>query len=246
MTIMLSSNEIKHINALKIKKYRNKYDEFIAEGKKVIQELIQNGFNCKKIYLSESNLHTFDFLNNTEHKTISEAEFKKISNQKSPSNSLAIFEKPKYHLPDKIDNWIIALDDIQDPGNLGTIIRIADWFGIETIVCSDNCVDAFNSKTIQASMASIANVKIIETDLESFFKNNASISVFGATLHGENYNTINFPQKGILLIGNEGKGINQTLYPFIHQAITIPKLGKAESLNAAIATSLLIAKIKLI
>ncbi len=241
---MLSINEIKHINALKIKKYRNKYNEFIAEGKKVITELIQNQFICKQLYIDEIHQNKLEFPDNINIKTIQEADFKKISNQKNPSNILAIFEKPTQKTIQKIDNWLIALDNIQDPGNLGTIIRIADWFGIDTIVCSEGCVDAYNSKTIQASMASIANVKIIETDLIDFFRQHSKTPIFGATLNGTNYNAIDFPKQGILLIGNEGNGIQEDLYPYIHQKITIPKFGKAESLNAAIATSIIIAKIK--
>jgi len=241
---MLSINEVKHVNALKIKKYRNKYNEFIAEGKKVITELIQNQFICKQLYMDSTIDDSIGFPENIKKKIISESDFKKISGQKNPSNILGIFEKPPQDELKTIDNWVIALDNIQDPGNLGTIIRIADWFGVAHIICSENCVDAYNSKTIQASMASIANIKIIETDLVSFIKQHSTAPVFGAVLNGKNYNKIEYPKKGILLIGNEGNGICEQLLPLIHQAITIPKIGKAESLNAAIATGLLIARIK--
>ncbi len=241
---MLSINEVKHINSLKIKKYRNKYNEFIAEGKKVIIELIQNQFICKQLYIDETLHNNLDLPDNIHIKTIHEADFKKISNQKNPSNILAIFEKPHQKTIQKIDNWLIALDNIQDPGNLGTIIRIADWFGIDTIVCSEDCVDVYNSKTIQASMASIANINIIETDLAEFIKQHPNIPIFGAILDGKDYNQIQYPEKGILLIGNEGKGIQTELLKTITQTITIPRHGKAESLNAAIATSIIVAKIK--
>jgi TrmH family RNA methyltransferase len=240
---MLSINEVKHINALKVKKYRNKYDEFIAEGKKVIIELIQNQFLCKQLYLSETLHTTINLPADVPKKVILEADFKKISDQKNPANMLAIFAKPPCETIQHIDNWIIALDNIQDPGNLGAIIRIADWFGVSHIVCSGNCVDAFNGKTIQASMASIANVKIVETDLAAFFTQHRHTPVYGATLNGTDYNTITYPPKGILLIGNEGSGISQELFPYIHQQITIPRIGKAESLNAAVAAGVLLARV---
>lgn len=240
---MLSTKEVKHINSLKIKKYRIKYSEFIAEGKKVIIELIQNGLICKKIYTLEP--EKYEFLTDTSIQLITLSELKKISNQANPSSALAIFEIPKATEITNHKDWIIALDSIQDPGNLGTIIRVADWFGIKHIVCSEDCVDAYNPKTVQASMASLASVNIMETDLISFFESNKNWQVYAAMLQGKNIQTQAFPQNGILLIGNEGKGISEKLTQYIHQPITIPKFGQAESLNAAMATSIIIAKIKL-
>jgi TrmH family RNA methyltransferase len=240
---MLSINEVKHINSLKIKKYRNKYSEFIAEGRKVITELIQNGFFCKKIYIANDEI--LDIPNHISVQNITLNELKKISNQTHPSSALAIFEIPIPKIIEEYNNWVIALDNIQDPGNLGTIIRIADWFGIKHIVCSQDCVDAYNPKTVQASMASIANVNVLETDLKQFFDEHKTFEVHAAMLAGTNIQEYKFPKKGILLIGNEGKGINDGLLPYVQQQITIPKLGKAESLNAAIATSIIVAHIKL-
>jgi TrmH family RNA methyltransferase len=240
---MLSNNEIKHINSLKIKKYRNKYSEFIAEGKKVITELIQNGIICKKIYILDND--GFYFPDEINIEVITLQDLKKISNQANPSSHFAIFEIPKIKSIDIIQDWVIALDNIQDPGNLGTIIRIADWFGIKNVICSDNCVDIYNPKTIQASMASIANVNVIETNLIDFFQKHDDVPIMAAMLNGKNIQSIKFPEKGIVLIGNEGKGISVELLEYIDTQITIPKFGKAESLNAAVATSIIIAQIKL-
>jgi len=240
---MLSINEVKHINSLKIKKYRNKYSEFIAEGRKVITELIQNGLFCKKIYIANDDF--LDIPNQISVQNITLNELKKISNQTHPSSALAIFEIPKPKIIEDYNNWIIALDNIQDPGNFGTIIRIADWFGIKHIVCSEDCVDAYNPKTVQASMASIANVNVIEKDLKQFFDEHKTLEVHAAMLAGTNIHEYKFPKEGILLIGNEGKGINDGLLPYVQKQITIPKFGNAESLNAAIATSIIVAQIKL-
>ena len=140
------------------------------------------------------------------------------------------------------DEWILLLDDIQDPGNMGTIIRTCDWFGIKKNICSDGCVDAYNQKVVQASMASVGRIQIIEADLGKIITEN-KLPVYGAVLKGKNYHEQSFVQKGFILIGNEGHGINKTLQEKITFPVTIPKKGKAESLNAAIATALILDKL---
>ncbi|MFN8237430.1 MAG: RNA methyltransferase [Chitinophagales bacterium] len=235
---MLSQLEIKRINALKIKKYRHKYSEFIAEGDKIIKELIDEGLEVVNIYALQNNFAT----NDNRVKIISEATLKKITALTQPHQSLAVFKIPSRPVSIKKHEWVLLLDDIQDPGNMGTIIRTCDWFGIRTIICSDGCVDAFNPKVVQASMASIGRVQVIEEDLEKIIQE-YQLPVYGAVLDGKNYHLQDFSEKGAILIGNEGHGIQERLLSKISYPVTIPKKGKAESLNAAIATALILDKL---
>lgn len=235
---MLSQQDIKHINALKIKKYRTKYAQFIAEGDKIIKELINNGLEVVHIYTTNVAFYP----NVSSVSLISDDILKKISALQHPYHSLAIFKIPSSACHITGNEWIVLLDDIQDPGNMGTIIRTCDWFGIKKIFCSDGCVDAYNPKVVQASMASIGNVQVVETDLLSLISTN-NLPVYGAVLNGKNFRTQTYIEKGFILIGNEGHGIQKTLIDKINYPITIPKIGKAESLNAAIATALILDKI---
>lgn len=234
---MLSQQEIKLINALKIKKYRTKYSQFIAEGDKIIKELIDKGMEVVHIYST----HPEEF-NVKEIKNVSEADLKKVTALQHPNHSLAVFSIPTatFNIDDK--DWIVVLDDIQDPGNMGTIIRTCDWFGVKKIICSEGCVDAYNPKVVQASMASIASVQIQEINLEEILMD-SKLPIYGAVLNGSDYRQQLFNQKGFILIGNEGHGIRQSLQEKINYPITIPKKGSAESLNAAIATALILDKL---
>lgn len=234
---MLSQVEIKHINALKIKKYRTKYSQFIAEGDKIIKELIDKGIEVVNIYT----LHPETFSGQSV-KTVSAEELNKITALQHHYNSLAIFKIPGHQFEIKMDEWILLLDDIQDPGNMGTIIRNCDWFGIQKIICSDGCVDAYNPKVVQASMASVGRVQIMEADLEKII-DSTKLPVYGAVLNGKNYHEQDFSVKGFVLIGNEGHGINKALQEKINYPVTIPRKGQAESLNAAIATALILDKL---
>ena len=234
---MLSQNEIKHINSLKIKKYRTKYSQFIAEGDKIIKELIDKGIEVVNIYT----IHN-DTFNGNPVKIVSGDALNKISALQHHYNSLAVFKIPDSQFEVSDDEWVVLLDDIQDPGNMGTIIRTCDWFGIQKIICSDGCVDAYNPKVVQASMASIGSIQILEADLATTIATN-TLPVYGAVLNGKNYHEQDFTKKGFILIGNEGHGINKKLQEKITYPITIPKKGKAESLNAAIATALILDKL---
>ena len=233
---MLSQAEIKHINALKIKKYRKKYTQFIAEGDKIIKELIEDGLEVVHIdSINESIQHP-------RNKQISEQQLAKITALQHQHNSLAIFQLPNYSLNIKNNEWILMLDDIQDPGNMGTIIRTCDWFGIKKIICSDGCVDAWNPKVVQASMASIGRVQIFEENIDEIISKH-KLPIYGAVLDGKNYREQDYKNCGFILIGNEGHGIRPTLQEKITFPITIPRIGKAESLNAAIATALILDKL---
>ncbi len=238
MHILLSQQEIKHLNALKIKKYRTKYSQFIAEGDKIIKELIDKGMEVVHIYTT----HPEEF-NVKEIKKVSEADLKKISALQHPNQSLAVIAIPTSTFTIDDNEWIVVLDDIQDPGNMGTIIRTCDWFGVKKIICSDGCVDAYNPKVVQASMASVASVQIQEMNLEEVFLK-YKLPIYGAVLNGNDYRQQSFKRKGFVLIGNEGHGIRQSLQEKINFPITIPKKGTAESLNAAIATALILDKLQ--
>ena len=233
---MLSQNEIKHIKSLKIKKYRKKYLEFIAEGDKIIKELIDEGMEVVHIFAINDN---FIY---QKCRIISESDLNKITALQHHHNSFAVFKIPIIDVSINSNEWSLVLDDIQDPGNMGTIIRTCDWFGIKQIFCSDGCVDAYNPKVVQASMASVGRVNVIETDIEQLFMEH-DLPVYGAVLNGENYRVQTYEQKGFILIGNEGHGIRESLQAKITFPITIPKNGKAESLNAGIATALILDKL---
>jgi TrmH family RNA methyltransferase len=169
---MLSQNEIKYVNALKIKKYRHKYCEFIAEGPKLIKDLIQEGLHVKQIFI-DNTLNDDFFSTNKDTKIVPDGDLNKITGLKSAYHAIAIFKIPLFENVHSLNNeWILALDEIQDPGNMGTIIRTADWFGIRRILLSKGCVDPFSPKVVQASMGSIGRIQLIETDLLNEFQKN--------------------------------------------------------------------------
>lgn len=177
---------------------------------------------------------------------ISQTELSKISTLSTPQAFLAIIKIPRSEeLTTKSlkGSFSLALDNIQDPGNLGTIIRTADWFGLKYIICSSDTVDVYNPKVVQASMGSLARVKVIHTDLEGFLKN-TELPIFGALLDGRSVYETNFGNEGILLLGNEGNGINNDLLKLITFPVTIPRFGKAESLNVAISASIFCSEVR--
>ncbi len=242
---MLSKNTIKHIHSLRQVKYRKKLNEFIAEGNTIVKDFIKSNLQIIKIIANEDWIkNNKSLIKGVPFEIVSKNDMSRITFLKNPSEVLAIINKPEFTLPDVEDsqNYILALDKIKDPGNLGTIIRTADWFGIKDIVCSKETVDAFNPKVIQATMGSISRVKVHYYPLKEFLKEaNGKIKVFGATLKGKPIQDIPKAKKGILLIGSEAHGISKELYPYINEEIFIPSAAnsKAESLNAAVATALI-------
>jgi TrmH family RNA methyltransferase len=236
---MLSKNDIKRVNSLKIKKYRSIEGVFIAEGPKIIPEFINAGWKCEFIATTEAHLPIFSDQNQLNIKIIDEEILSKISALQHPQGCLGVFEiKIPSLIPDS-NRWSLVLDGIQDPGNLGTLIRIADWFGMQGIFCSEDTVDIYNPKVIQATMGSAARIPVQYGSLETLFTQNASIPVYGGLLEGTPIQEANMHTPGFLLIGNEGNGIRPHILPFITQAITIPKLGEAESLNAGVAAGIM-------
>ena len=239
---MVSKNQIKLITSLQQKKYRNEHKLFIAEGVKVIQELLQSNFVLEHLFVTEV---IFDEISISKKTLINEADMKRITALSSPSSCLALFKIPN---EPKIDNkgLIVALDDIRDPGNLGTIIRLCDWFGVTQLVCSTETVDVYNPKVIQSTMGSIARVKVNYVDLNKFITE-SSLPVFGTFMDGENIYNEKLPKEGILILGNEANGISISLEKGITNRIAIPRFGdiqQTESLNVATATAIFLSEFR--
>lgn len=239
---MLSKARIKLIQSLNLKKHRSELKLFVVEGKKQVTELLTSNYQVNCIVATPNWADAFaqDIKNNTELIIVSDDDLKKASLLQAPQDVLAIVKIPEKQFSSALINtgFSIFLDGIQDPGNLGTIIRIADWYGIKTIVCSNDCVDVFNPKTIQATMGSFARVDVYYNYLSDILKQN-NLPVYGALMQGESLYQSTIKENGILLIGNEGKGISEELLSYISNPITIPKIGGAESLNAGIATAII-------
>jgi TrmH family RNA methyltransferase len=239
---MVSKSQIKFITSLQQKKYRFEHQMFIAEGVKVIQELLQSNFVLEHLY---ENTSIFENIANHQKSLISEQDMKRISALNSPSSCLAIFKIPNDNVIENL-GLIIALDDIRDPGNLGTIIRLSDWFGVKQILCSPETVDVYNPKVIQATMGSIARVNVSYLDLKSFIAN-TSLPVFGAFMDGAIIYKKKLSADGILIFGNEANGISSELEKFIKNRIAIPRFGyiqQAESLNVATATAIFLSEFR--
>lgn len=241
---MLTKKEIKHIHELRLKKFRKLYSQYIVEGEKMVAEAIQyQSENVSKIYCTNSFIgtHTTIELEKIIDRVviINEMELKSISELKTPHQAVAVVEIT--NLPISANSFYLALDGIQDPGNLGTIIRLADWFGLTEIICSKDCVDVYNNKVIQATMGSVFRVCTHYVDLDEWISDK-KLPVYGALLQGDNIYQTSLKRKGILLVGNEGNGIREEILPKITNPITIPKFGNAESLNVGMATGIILSE----
>lgn len=251
---MISKNQQKYISSLEQKKNRKKDNVFVAEGFKIVGELLQAGYNPKMIVASEEWTNSAPTLpNHTTCITVTEEELRKTSFLQHPQQVLGVFEIPSgTDIPDT--EWVknhlcIALDGVQDPGNLGTIIRIADWFGIDTIICSHTTADAYSPKVVQATMGSISRVKVIYTNLVEYLKGlDKNIPVYGTLLDGENIYTKQLTTNGIIVMGNEGNGISPDVRELVNNRLLIPSYPPerptAESLNVAIATAITVAEFR--
>ena len=231
---MITKNQIKFIKSLSLKKKRIKEQLFIAEGEKVVSELIRSDFEIKNIYATKE-----WEVSNDNITQISNAELQKISNLKSPNKVLAVVQF-KNHKIIKHDGITLVLDKINDPGNLGTIIRICDWFGVKQIICSKNTVDIFNPKVVQSAMGSAFRVKVNYTDLVNYLSD-ITTPIYGAFMDGENLKEVKIPKSAHLVMGNEANGISAEINKLITDKVAIKNIGKsAESLNVAVATSILL------
>jgi RNA methyltransferase, TrmH family len=246
---MLSKNKIKEFSQLHQKKHRDEQGVFIAEGNKLIADLL-SVFKCKTIIAMDDWLFANKKIVAEEVFCVSEEELKKVSLLKTPQQVFAIFERQNYTFDKKLleKSLSIALDDIQDPGNLGTILRIADWFGIENIFCSKHCADVYNPKTVQATMGAIARVKVFQVDLPLFLQDMKELPIYGTFLDGENMYSEQLTPNGIIVMGNEGNGISEAVEPFIKKRLFIPNFPldrvTSESLNVGVATAVICAEFR--
>lgn len=235
---MVSKNEVKYIQSLYQKKTRMAEQVFVAEGPKLVEELLQSRFAVQALYATAGWLQGHGPLPNA--REVSEAELARISHLQTPNQVLALVKQ--YH-PQQPPVWkgrlTLVADGIQDPGNWGTILRIADWFGVTQVVASEDTVDLYNPKVIQSTMGSITRVQVWYQSLPELLQQ-SPVPVYGALLQGEAVNKKGVIKEGLLVIGNESKGIREPLLPLIQHALTIPRIGGAESLNAAVATGILL------
>lgn len=240
----LSKNKIKFIHSLELKKNRKESNLFVAEGNKLVNDNL-SFMKCECLVAMPEWYDQNPHARAEEMITASKEELKKVSFLKTPQEVLGVFRQPEYllNLSDLKEKLTIVLDSVQDPGNLGTIIRLADWFGIENIVCSNETVDCYNPKTVQATMGAIARIKIHYTPLVPFFQEMKDINIYGTFLEGENIYNEELTQQGLIVMGNEGNGISHELRPYINKELHIPSYpaGRptSESLNVAIATAII-------
>jgi len=236
----ISNNQKKLILSLRQKKYRQKHNLFVVEGVKVVKEFLMSKFEVYQIFATED--YTLDIPNIIR---VSDADLKKMSQLKSPNKVVALFKIP---VQEKINNrgLIVALDELNDPGNLGTIIRLCDWFGVKDLVCSSNTVDCFNAKVVQSSMGSLTRVNIHYTDLTQFLSSSIK-QVYVADMFGENIYNTTLPKDAILVMGNEANGISKEVFNCATHKIAIPRFGDAqltESLNVATATAIVLSEFR--
>lgn len=234
---MISNSQIKIIKSLRQKKYRIQHSQFVAEGDKTIIELIQANYKTISLYSVNTTIGSYE----NEVNELTQAELCKISNLSNPKNSLAVFAIPETAKID-FDKLIVGLDNISDPGNLGTIIRLCDWFGIKDLICSLDTVDCYNPKVVQASMGSLSRVNINYMDIENVIEQK-NIPVYGTYMKGNSIYKEALIQKGIILFGNEANGISLKLSKLINHKISIPRFGnlqKTESLNVANAMAIIL------
>lgn len=247
---MISKTHTKYIQSLQHKKFRDEAKLFIAEGPKVVMDLLASWkFNCKELFVLKdwynANIKLLTNYSDISITVVEDFELDKVSALSTAHSVLAIFEKRKeeinFNLKDRIT---LALDTIQDPGNLGTIIRIADWFGITDIVCSIGCADMYNPKVVQSTMGSLGRVNVVYTNLAGWLQKNNKIKIYSASLEGKTLQSLGKINEGIIIIGNEAHGISDEVIEWVNEKITIPKTGEAESLNAAVATGIILSHIK--
>ncbi|MCI2229185.1 RNA methyltransferase [Polaribacter sp. MSW13] len=238
----ISKNQLKLITSLSQKKYRQKHKLFVAEGVKVVNELLSSSFKVVTLFCTE------DFLSDVSKDyiiTISETDLKKISNLKTPNKVLGLFQMPE-DKPLHNKGLIVALDDINDPGNLGTIIRLCDWFGVSELICSTKTVDCYNQKVVQASMGSLTRISIHYVDLNKYLTE-INLPTFIADMDGVNVYSNPLPKEAVLIMGNEANGVSDKIKDSVSNKIAIPRFGETqetESLNVATATAILLSEFK--
>ncbi|WP_294176208.1 RNA methyltransferase [uncultured Coprobacter sp.] len=245
---MLSKNKIKFIHSLELKKARQETGCFVAEGNKLVNDTMRS-FDCRLLVATASWLEGHSELKAEEIIEVSSEEIKKASLLKTPQDVIAVYRIPDYSINFEclVERLTIALDMVQDPGNMGTIIRLADWYGIENVFCSLGCVDVYNPKTVQATMGALARVKVCYVDLKDLFEK-VKTPVYGTFLNGKDIYKSELTSHGIIVMGNEGKGISENLERYISKRLFIPNYPQGrettESLNVAVATAVVCAEFR--
>ncbi|HEY0896161.1 MAG TPA: RNA methyltransferase [Sphingobacteriaceae bacterium] len=244
---MLSKSEISFIKSLHQKKFRKDHHLFLAEGLKSVTEFIDSGYHTRTIYCTPALIPKLDkFSHKIKLVEVTDAELGKISTQTTPQGILATIQIPSKTAiePESFRNqFTLVLDGIQDPGNLGTIIRTADWFGFKQILCSEDTVEAYNPKVVQATMGSLSRMKVLYGDLTEIL-DQVPVPLYGALLDGTSVYETEFGAEGFLILGNEGKGISEVIRGKITNAVTIPRFGEAESLNVAVSAAIFCSELK--
>ena len=239
---MLSKNQLKFIQGLKKKKIRQSERLFLAEGVKVVEELLRSSFILHKLYFTEAYTNP---LKVADYHLITDKELQLISDFSTPNQVLGIFEIPD--VEESVHEGItVLLDEINDPGNLGTIIRLCDWFGVDQLVCSTNTVDCYNQKVVQASMGSLARVQVSYVDLISYLKEERR-TIYGTFLNGDNVYQTDLDSDAVIILGNEANGISDKLSAMVNKKLTIPQFGQqqlTESLNVAMATAIFLSEFR--
>lgn len=239
----LSKNKISYIQSLKQKKYRTEHNTFVAEGSKLIFDLLPH-LTCQLLVIADKTELNISDIEAEEIIVATSAQIKKASHLATPPDAIAVFyqKQQDYSKTDLTDKLSLILDGVQDPGNLGTIIRIADWFGIENIFCSHDSVDVYNTKTVQATMGALSRVNIHYTNIVDLINNHPNSPIYGTFLNGENIYTEPLKSEGFIVMGNEGKGIRPETEQLISHRLYIPNFATnsntSESLNVAVATAI--------
>ena len=236
----MTKNDIKYLKSLQQKKYRDQYSRFVIEGPKMLKELLDNNVTFERIFYTDE---APEFLQKEAFFHIKKAEMERISGLKTASNCLAelpFFPQNEAELPQ--GEFYLALDKLQDPGNLGTIIRICDWYGIKKIICSKDTVELYNPKVIQSSMGGVFRVELHYVDLFEYCNKlkNSNLGLYAAALNGEDISAMTAPKEGVLMIGNESKGISKEMLQSATHKLSIKRHGKAESLNASVACGIMV------
>lgn len=235
---MLSKNNIKLVNSLRQKKIRQQLGLFVVEGIKGINEFLSSEYELEQLYATET-------VFSVEYTKITKTELQKISTLKSPNKALAVFRMPALTKP-KLHGLILGLDDLRDPGNLGTIIRLCDWYGVNHIICSQSTVDCYNPKVVQATMGSLTRVNLHYQDLNKFLEE-YKFDICGTFLKGDNIYKEHLPENTVIIMGNEANGISSDIERLVNKRLNIPQFGiekETESLNVAAATAIVLSEFR--
>ncbi|MEM6525010.1 MAG: RNA methyltransferase [Bacteroidota bacterium] len=236
---MVSRTITKFIKSLQLKKYRKLEQLFLVEGDKSVVEVLQSTYKVRQVLSTQEFQERYpELLKSTERITANERELSAMGNFRTNNSAIAVVEMSSNTPFEIADGFGIVLDDVNDPGNLGTIIRVADWYGFSRIVASLNTADLYNPKVISASKGSFTRVRLYYTDLSVYLKE-ANVPIFGAFMEGDSVHKIEFRERGLIVMGNESNGISDELSPLISKRISIPRYGQAESLNVGVATAVI-------